>query len=269
MAAHAELAIDADQEESLRVGSAHERGMLRPDRHDGRARGGMELAQAFEALIGGATGPTAEAAVRAIRECALRFARADARCDRALADDCAQEIFCKLWSRFALGENPVERPGSAACAGYIRTMVQNWLHDRSRADQRASRLRDALEAKPEADDGGESLERRAAWTRALLQKIADRAIAERPARHRHHLEQGWNEIRALVFDEVPLQRLLDDPSVATRDAAYKRHERTREALQKQIEPMEAEGLLTVEEAAAAKLAIRGLARRRRSNREDP
>ncbi|MEQ8460180.1 MAG: hypothetical protein RLO52_34105 [Sandaracinaceae bacterium] len=240
----------------------------------------MELAEAFTALASQARGSTANAAAEAIQGATLRFARMDRRCTPDLAQDCAQDVLTKLLTRFATGENPVERPGSGACAGYLRSMVANWLNDRSRETRRVQERRAQLSAEPtliapaEAIQDGELLED-LVWLRALLSKVADRAIADRHARHRHHLERGWRELEALVFDEVPLRDLLEVTERAdaaqiraARDAAYKRHERTRSGLAEAVGAMEREGLLTAEETTAARTAVAGLARRRRSNRED-
>ncbi len=265
------------------LGSPREVGMLvrLPHRTSVARRGAMELIEAFEAIIGGATGLPANRAVERIRECALGFARADSRCDRALADDCAQVVVTKLWTRLATGVNPVRRPSSDACAAYIRSMVTNWLTDRAKSEARQREKRESIrqEASSSLPASDEALARseaepRSAWLRALLERVAAHAIASRQPHQREHLERGWAELRTLVFDEAPLAVLLvrsgalapqhTRVELATaRNAAYKRHERARAALMSAIADMESAGALTSEEATAAELAIRGLVRRNR------
>lgn len=253
-----------------------------PSRSSGTRRGTMELIEAFEAILGGATGAPANRAVERIRECALGFARADGRGDAALAEDCAQVVVTKLWTRLSTGTNPVRRRSSDACGAYIRAMVTNWLSDvgkteARRRDKRESIRREAGSASRDESRTASDPDPRAAWLRDLLRRVAEHAIAGRQPHQREHLERGWAELRALVFEEVPLAELLVRSGALSvgyscaelrtaRNAAYKRHERTRASLVSAVPGMESAGALTAAEATAAELAIRGLVRR---NRKDP
>jgi len=244
----------------------------------------LDLSEAFEALVDGATGARARDAGVAIRDHALRVARADRRCPHTDQEDCAQEVFFKLFKRLSAGDHPVEQRSREACAAYVTRMVRNWITDRWKTERRRRDGRERFEGERSAasarEDGesalirdqerGVAVERRAE-VRELLERVAGFAIAERQPRHRPHLERGWSEIRAMVFDEVPLRALLEDAGDLgsgadggafrrVRNAAYKRHERTRAALEASVASMLEAGRLSGREAELARLAVCRLAR---------
>jgi len=240
----------------------------------------MELVEAFELLTVGSSGEVAKRALTTIRACALRCARGDDRCDEATAQDCAQVVLSKLWTRFALGDNPVRRAASEACAAYIQRMVRNWIHDRCATGARRREIREGIRERAQNNSAApppmdresvsETVERQSKQVRELLARVAEHAIAARRVQHRHHLERGWKEIRQLVFDGLPMSAVLEEPEASPqwkslRDAAYKRHQRAREALSAAAADLEERGLLTPADAQLAELAIAGLARRAREN----
>jgi len=237
-----------------------------------------ELHQAFAVLLEGETGPAARAALAAVRATALRMARADGR-RPADHDDCAQEVAFKLWKRLAMGDCPVRVVSAAACAAYVRRMVSNWLTDRQRREgarrSHGERLRHEGASGPESaeelavshEDGAEE-RARARRVRALLERLARSAIERRQPRHRGHLEQGWREITAMVFEGTPLSMLLAgelERGTRARDAAYKRHQRTREALEDALDALAIGGELDGEELELARLALAALARCQRTD----
>jgi len=110
--------------------------------------------------------------------------------------------------------------------------------------------------------------------RELMTRVAARAVKMRQPRHRAHLERGWREIEALVFEGTSLRQLLlasgelseagDQRAFqSVRNAAYKRHERTRAALETAASAMSDDGTLGPAESELVRLAIASLARRRR------
>jgi DNA-directed RNA polymerase specialized sigma24 family protein len=234
-----------------------------------------ELHQAFAVLLEGETGPAARSALEAVRAAALRMARADGR-RPADHDDCAQEVAFKLWKRLAMGDCPVRVVSAGACAGYVRTMVTHWLTDRQRRERarrsHGERLRHESASRPESAEEqavsheDEAHERaRASRVRALLERLARSAIERRQPRHRAHLEQGWREISAMVFEGTPLSVLLaGELGTRARDAAYKRHQRTREALEDALDALAIDGGLDGEELELGRLAIAALARCQRT-----
>jgi DNA-directed RNA polymerase specialized sigma24 family protein len=248
----------------------------------------LNLAEAFEVLREGPAEAAGDAG-DAVRTHALAVARADGRCPEAEAEDCAQEVFFELYKRLSAGADPVPERHPRACAAYVARMARNWIVDRWRKEQRRRARHErleheravAVEALGAAAAGGESSvigrEERArdaalgAEVRALLERVAAFAVARRQARHRPHLERGWSEIRAIVFEEASLRALLREsgelsPAADERDfrrvrnAAYKRHERTRAALEEAAKAMRAQGELSSEEAELVRLAIGRLSR---------
>lgn len=244
----------------------------------------LELHRAFAILLDGEPSDAARAAHAAVLEAAHRFARADRRCRADERDDCAQEVTFKLWKRLAMGDCPVSQPTAQACAAYMKSMVTNWVTDRLRRAKRArqglarfvdqasltSCVGDAESAALEREHQEDAAERRAlVWS--ILAQLAARAIERRAPRHRPHLVQGWREIEAIVRDGAPLDAVLELARDATRaertrarNAAYKRHERTRSALEEALEEL-ARAELGAEQVELARLAIAQLARCQRAD----
>ena len=70
----------------------------------------------------------------------------------------------------------------------------------------------------------------------------------------------------MVFEGTPLSSLLaGELSTRARDAAYKRHQRTREALEDALDALAIDGRLDGDEIELARLAIAALARCQRTD----
>ncbi len=251
----------------------------------------MELHEAFAVLLGEETGPSARAAHDAIRFYALRAARAQNPLSTADVEDCAQDVTFKLWKRLSIGNCPVGELSHAACAAYVRKMAANWMIDRRRRHQTRTHYGDQLRHQIDPQRASNDVEQRAveaeeerettqrgaqAW--ALLDRLALHAIEHRQARHRPHLEEGWREIKAMVLESTTLEQLLEargevepgheaESRVRARNAAYKRHQRTREALEASLGALARSGVLGAGEVEIARLAISALARCQRSPSE--
>lgn len=156
---------------------------------------------------------------------------------------------------------------------FLKTCVRNEFLTRSKAARRnqpgSSPSAGGAEERPNGEDSADDVlestpspgdplpidpEDGELWTRSLLWKVLDRAVARRAERYREALHRAFLEIEAIrLGGRRPAEFVVG----RTEAAMWKAHERAREAWAQAAREMETQGLLTTSEAEAAHEIIAG------------
>lgn len=226
-------------------------------------------------------GPRGAAWAQAL-ECVRRFLQTEARHRRATADEAdeiAQNVVIKLWTRLQSGEVPwadgCHRPYLKSCAenGVATLRRQSSKRTTARLEELPAPATDDI-----ADAGSELVEA----ALAVLPRVAQAARERRAARYRADFDETWRQLQALALQGASLRSLLeaegklgseaDEASfVKARNNAYKAHERVRGELLQALEQLSERGELTVTDAELVRRALRVFVRcqRRATPRVSP
>ena len=224
-------------------------------------------------------------AARALREWVWRGVLGLGVEDR-FADDITQKVSFTLVCRADDGTAATWR----APESYARQMIRNARYDALRSAAKFTGFGDEggggeAELSDEASEEAKArlglqrhpkhelevkLTRERARARALLGRVFACALEQAAPRYRAGLQDTYDELCALVFDEEDLRTWLRssgtfdaaDPKALARaeTAAYKNHERMRARLHKTISEMEAAGRLTPGDAGKARACLAGFNR---------
>jgi DNA-directed RNA polymerase specialized sigma24 family protein len=217
-------------------------------------------------IVAGPRTPSWGAALQALGQ----FLEACARKQGATAteaEDVAQEVLIKLMRRREAGEQNW-LPGQHS--GYLKTCAINAVTDLRRRDNDLAPLPDEVadaSGSAAADDEGLGHVAEALFedAKALFEKAAQFARAQRLPRYRAEFDESWGELKAIFYDETPLRTLLEaklgsvvseSAYLKARDRAYKRHERTRAALLQAVNHLRETGEFTGTDADRVTSALR-------------